>query len=54
MPIVTDTISLSTRGDSEIQDLTARVQDLVCHHHFRHGQVLVFVSGSTAALTTIE
>ncbi len=54
MTIVTDAIRLSTRGESEIVDLTAQVQRLVESHGFREGQALVFVSGSTAALTTIE
>jgi secondary thiamine-phosphate synthase enzyme len=52
--VATDAISVSTRGESDIQDLTARVQALVERHGFRQGQALVFVAGSTAALTTIE
>lgn len=35
-------------------DLTGEVQALVRRHRFVEGQALVFVSGSTAALTTIE
>jgi secondary thiamine-phosphate synthase enzyme len=54
LPIVTDTVHVSTRGDDEIVDLTARVQALVRKHGYREGQALVFVSGSTAGLTTIE
>lgn len=52
--IVTDRVTLTTRGDSEILDLTDRVQALVKKHGFREGQALVFVSGSTAGITTIE
>jgi len=54
MPIVTDTVAVSTRGDAEILDLTAEVQAVVSRHGFDHGQALVFVSGSTAGLTTLE
>jgi secondary thiamine-phosphate synthase enzyme len=54
MALVTDSVSVSTRGDSHMIDLTARVQELVRHHGFREGQALVFVSGSTAGLTTVE
>jgi len=54
MALVTDTVAVSTRGDSHMLDLTARVQDLVRRHRFREGQALVFVSGSTAGLTTVE
>jgi secondary thiamine-phosphate synthase enzyme len=52
--IVTDRLSLATHGDSEVLDVTERVQALVAKHDFRHGQALVFVPGSTAGLTTIE
>ncbi len=52
--IVTDRVSVETRGDADILDLTERVQELVKKHGFREGQALVFVSGSTAGITTIE
>lgn len=52
--IVTDAVTVSTRGDSDIHDLTHRVQDLVSKHGFQQGHALVFVSGSTAGVTTIE
>ena len=51
---VTDRVHVSTRGDDHMLDLTAQVQALVRKHHFRHGQALVFVPGSTAGLTTVE
>jgi secondary thiamine-phosphate synthase enzyme len=54
MALVTDAVSVSTRGDSHMIDLTARVQEVVERHGFREGQALVFVSGSTAGLTTVE
>jgi secondary thiamine-phosphate synthase enzyme len=54
MAIVTDTVSVSTRGESQMIDLTARVQEVVRRHSFGEGQALVFVSGSTAGLTTVE
>jgi len=54
MALVTDTVSVSTRGDSEMIDLSAEVQAVVKRHSFREGAALVFVSGSTAALTTVE
>ena len=54
MPFVTDSVSVSTRGDSHMVDLTGRVQEVVDRHRFREGQALVFVSGSTAGLTTVE
>ena len=54
MALLTDTVAVSTRGDSQMLDLTAGVQELVRRHRFREGQALVFVSGSTAGLTTVE
>jgi secondary thiamine-phosphate synthase enzyme len=54
MAIVTDAVTVSTKGDAEILDLTPKVQDVVARHGFREGQALVFVSGSTAGITTIE
>ncbi len=54
MALVTDSVSVSTRGDSQMVDLTGRVQEVVDRHGFREGHALVFVSGSTAGLTTVE
>lgn len=54
MEIVTDRVRVATKGDDDIVDLTDRVQGLVRQHGFRRGQALLFVSGSTAGLTTIE
>jgi secondary thiamine-phosphate synthase enzyme len=54
LALVTDSVAVSTRGDSHMVDLTARVQEVVRRHGFREGQALVFVSGSTAGLTTVE
>jgi secondary thiamine-phosphate synthase enzyme len=51
---VTDSISVSTRGDAHMIDLTAKLQGLLDKHAMHHGQALVFVSGSTAGLTTVE
>jgi secondary thiamine-phosphate synthase enzyme len=54
MNLVTDTFRLQTRGDDHILDVTERVQEILAKHGFEEGQVLVFVSGSTAGITTIE
>jgi secondary thiamine-phosphate synthase enzyme len=54
MKLATDSISISTRGNTDIIDITAQVSSLLQKHDFTHGQALVFVSGSTAGITTIE
>ena len=52
--MVTEILAVSTKGNDDIVDLTERVQRLVSKHGYREGHALVFVSGSTAGLTTIE
>lgn len=54
MSIYTDTIALSTRGRTDIQDITAEAQDIVNRHGLKEGQILLFVPGSTGGLTTVE
>jgi secondary thiamine-phosphate synthase enzyme len=54
MKLVTDTFRLSTKGDDHILDVTEKVQELIARHGLDEGQVLVFVSGSTAGITTME
>lgn len=54
MAIVTDTLTVASKGDTDIIDITRKVQDVVRRHGFREGQALVFVAGSTAGLTTLE
>jgi secondary thiamine-phosphate synthase enzyme len=52
--IVTEQLRLTTRGDDDILDLTSEIRALVQKHALSEGQVLIFVSGSTAGITTVE
>jgi len=54
MNLATDSFRIQTRGDDHILDVTERVQEMLAKHGFEEGQALVFVSGSTAGITTIE
>jgi secondary thiamine-phosphate synthase enzyme len=54
MAIITKTLKLSTRGESDVHDLTGGVAKVVGEAGIRDGTVTVFVSGSTAGVTTIE
>ena len=54
MGIHTDELRFSTRGDSDVVDVTADVLRLVEEAGVEEGQVLVFVRGSTAAISTME
>jgi len=52
--IATDTISLSTKGFSDVINLTDRVASIVNKSNIKNGLVTVFCSGSTGSITTIE
>ncbi len=52
--VFSDTISLSTKGFSDIQDITSPVAATVGKSKIRNGTVTVFCPGSTGAVTTIE
>lgn len=52
--IETHRLVAETRGDAHIVDLTDEVRALLAADTLRDGHVLLFVPGSTAALTTVE
>jgi secondary thiamine-phosphate synthase enzyme len=47
-------VQLSTRGDSDVIDITAEVQRIVAEGPIDDGLATAFVRGSTAAITTME
>jgi len=49
-----ETILLSTKGFSDIIDITDRVDSVIGRSRVENGLVTVFCSGSTGAVTTIE
>jgi len=54
MKILTAKLTQKTQGFCDIIDITAKVRDLIEKEKVQRGQMTLFVSGSTAALTTIE
>lgn len=54
MKIFTTHLTLSTKGDTDIIDLTNKVQSHIENYNLKEGQITLFVPGSTAALTTME
>ena len=55
MPAVfRETLTLQTRGETDIVDLTGRVRELLARSGVREGILHLFVPGSTAGLTTLE
>jgi secondary thiamine-phosphate synthase enzyme len=54
MAIKTITISLSTKGNADVQDITDRVAHAITQSTLKNGIVTIFCPSSTSALTTIE
>ena len=54
MEIGTYSIYKSTKGNCDIIDITDEVQSVINKNKFDEGNVLIFVGGSTAGITTIE
>jgi len=52
--VISKTISLQTKGECDIIDITPQVEQQVAEAGINSGIVTVFVAGSTAGLTTIE
>ncbi len=52
--IITARIPLSTKGFTDIHDLTAKVRAALQKTKLQSGTATLFVSGSTAGITTIE
>jgi len=54
MRVISDSLGFSTRGFSDMKDLTGEVSKKLSEHGFKNGIVNIFVPGSTGGLTTIE
>jgi secondary thiamine-phosphate synthase enzyme len=54
MKVVSDTIKLQTEGEGDMIDMTSQLSNKVKESKIKNGTVTIFVSGSTAAVTTIE
>ena len=52
--VVTKKISLHTKGQCDIIDITPQVEQQIAETGINNGTVTVFISGSTAGITTIE
>jgi secondary thiamine-phosphate synthase enzyme len=52
--VITENISIGTHGKTDIIDITDQVSEKVAESNLTDGTVTVFVSGSTAGVTTIE
>lgn len=56
MPITvcTEQLSMRTKGFTDIINITPGVQKFVDNNNLTEGQILIFINGSTAAISTIE
>jgi secondary thiamine-phosphate synthase enzyme len=54
MAIVTKNIQIKSRGEDDVIDITKPTLKAIKESNLKNGIVTVFVSGSTAAITTIE
>ena len=54
MQVITKYLEIKSKGENDIIDITSQIENEVTHSQIQNGNVTIFVSGSTAALTTIE
>ena len=54
MKVFTDFIPISTKGFTDIIDITSEVANAIRRSEVRSGTATVFISGATAGVTTIE
>ena len=54
MKVISDSLSFSTGGFSDMKDLTGDVSEKLAKNKLQNGIVNLFVPGSTGGLTTIE
>jgi len=52
--IRTTTIEFSTKGNTDIIDITGKVDEKIKESGFREGHVIIFGVGSTTGISTIE
>ena len=54
MNVSTLEISVPTKGNADMIDITERIQNLINENGFLEGNAIVFVPGATGGVTTIE
>lgn len=54
MKIKTERIHVSSRGHTDIIDITQQIKEIVSNSGMDDGQATIFVPGATAAISTVE
>ncbi len=49
-----ESIAVATKGFNDVIDITPQVKKFVREYGLQEGQLLIFINGSTAAISTIE
>lgn len=52
--IINETIELQTKGHGDTIDITPQVEERLAQSRLKNGTVTLFITGSTAGITTIE
>jgi len=54
MSVLTKIITVSSNGENDMVDITHQIDEAIKESRLQDGIVAIFVSGSTASITTIE
>ena len=54
MTVITKMIKINSKGENDMVDITDQTLKAILESKLENGIVIIFVSGSTAAVTTIE
>jgi secondary thiamine-phosphate synthase enzyme len=54
MKIATSELEFKTTGETDVVDISRELEEWVLQSGIQDGTIMLFISGSTAALTTIE
>lgn len=54
MEVITRQFSKSTKGFTDILDITEEIESFIQNENLDEGQLLVFINGATAAISTME
>src|SRR5919197_1850877 len=54
MTVITKTIEINSKGENDMVDITDQTLKAIFESKLENGIVTIFISGSTAAVTTIE
>ncbi len=54
MQVITERIQVSTKGNTDIIDLTREIQERIDQNDVSEGQVTVFAPGATAGISVVE